>query len=153
MKTVTLYRPKVLESALSDFDRYMDSFFFVYFLKPSERVFNRLPAVDIRETKKAYILEAELPGFDEKNIEIRLDGGNLTIEAKKAEEKNDNSAASVNESYLIQERRISSFSRSFRLPENAEIEGISASFRNGILSLEIAKKVEAQARLIPITKD
>ena len=155
MKAISLYRPRVLESALSEFDRYMDSFFGDNFLTPSERIFNRLPAVDIRETEKAYVLEAELPGFDEKNIEIRLSGNYLTLESKKTEENNsekDGGTASCT-NYLIHERRFSSFTRSFKLPDNADPEGISASFRNGILSLEIGKKAEAQQKVIQISKD
>ena len=152
MKALSLYRPRVLENALSDFDRYMDSFFGDNFLNPSDRVFNRSPAVDIRETEKAYVLETELPGFDEKDIEIRLNGNYLTIESKKAEEKNNENAASEG-NYLIRERRYSSFSRSFKLPDNADPEGVSASFKNGILSLEVGKKAEAQQRVIQITKN
>jgi HSP20 family protein len=149
MKTVTLYRPSVLENALSDFDRYMDSFIGDSFLSPADRIFNRLPAVDVRETDKAYVLEAELPGFDEKDVEIRLDNNTLTIESKKEEEKKEEK----NASYMIRERRSSSFSRSFRLPENADPEGITASFKNGVLALEIGKRAEAQKRVIQISKN
>ena len=152
MKALSLYRPRVLENALGDFDRYMDSFFGDNFLTQSDRVFNRIPAVDIRETEKAYVLEAELPGFDEKDIEIRLNGTYLTIESRKAEEKNAENTASEG-NYLLRERRYSSFSRSFKLPDNADPEGISASFKNGILFLEIGKKVEGQQRVIQITKN
>ena len=150
MKALTLYRPRVLENALSDFDRYLDSFFGDSFLSPSDRIFNRLPSVDVRETEKSYILEAEVPGFDEKDIQIRLDSNNLTIESRKEEEKNEEPAADRN--YLIRERRISSFNRSFKLPDNADPEGISASFKNGILNLEINKRAESQKRMIQITK-
>ena len=154
MKTVSIYRPRVLENALSDFDRYMESFFGDSFLNPSDRIFNRAPAVDVRENEKGYILEADLPGFDEKDIEIRLDGNNLIISSRKAEEKNSEKNANEGQegNYLIRERRYTSFSRSFRLPENANPEAISASFKNGILSLEIGKRAEAQQRVIQITK-
>jgi HSP20 family protein len=152
MKTLALYRPNILENALSGFDRYMESFFGDNFLTPSERIFNRLPSVDVRETEKAYVLEAELPGYDEKDIEVRLDGNNLTIESKRIEEKNEEkSVQPESANYLIRERRVSSFSRSFKLPENADPEGIAASFKNGVLSLEISKKAEAQAKLIQIS--
>jgi len=176
MKAVTLYRPGILENVVSDFDRYLNSFFGDNFLTPSERLFDgnfgfrgnnglqRLPSVDVRETEKAYFLEAELPGLEEKDIEVRLDNNTLTIESKKEEERKipeQTSACACEESatstgtdrnYLIRERRFSSFSRSFRLPENADPEGISASFKNGILSLEINKKAEAQKRVIQISK-
>ena len=149
MKALTLYRPSVLENALSGFDRYLDSFFGDSFITPSDRIFNHLPTVDIRETDKAYVLEAELPGYDEKDIAIRLDGNTLTIESKKDEEKKDESDAN----YLIRERRLSSFIRSFRLPENADPQGVSATFKNGVLSLELNKRAEAQSRLIQISKN
>jgi len=155
MKTVSLYHPGVLENALSDFDRYMESFFGDNFVNPAERILNRVPAVDVRENEKGYILEADLPGFDEKDIEIRLDGNNLIISSRKAEEKNNEKDAKGSQegNYLIRERRYTSFSRSFRLPENANPEAISASFKNGILSLEIGKRAEAQQRVIQISKN
>ncbi|MDR2619475.1 MAG: Hsp20/alpha crystallin family protein [Treponema sp.] len=150
MKTVTLYRPAVLENALSEFDRCMDSFFGDNFLTPSDRIFNRLPSVDVRETEKSYVLEAELPGYDEKDIEVHLDNNTLTIESKKEEEKKEETKDGA---YLIRERRASSFSRAFKLPENADPEGITASFKNGVLSLEIKKRNETQKRIIQIAKN
>jgi HSP20 family protein len=149
MKTVTLYRPSVLENALSDFDRCMDSFLGDSFLTPSERIFNRLPAVDVRETDKAYLLEAELPGLEEKDVEVRLDNSTLTIESGKDVEKKEEKK----DPYMIRERRSASFSRSFKLPENADPEAINASFKNGILTLEIGKRAEAQKRIIQINKN
>ena len=147
MKTLTLYRPTVFENALSGFDRYMDSFFKDSILDPADRIFNRPPAVDVRETEKSYVLEADLPGFDEKNIEIHLDGNTLTIQSKKEEVKEEKT------NYMVRERRSASFSRSFSLPENADRESVTASFKNGVLSVEIGKQAEAQKRLIEITKN
>ena len=154
MKSVTLYRPRILEDALSGFDRYLDSFFGENFHSPSDRIFNRLPSVDVRETEKTYVIEAELPGFEEKDIEIRLDGRMLTIESKKLEEKSAEAPAKANNggNYLIRERRTSSFSRSFNLPEKADPENISALFKNGVLSLEINKRAETQTKVIQISK-
>lgn len=153
MKAVTLYRPGILENALGGFDRYFDSMFKDIFSSPADRIFNRVPSVDVRETEKAYVLEAELPGFDEKDIEIRLNGSELTIESKKLVEKNeDGETSNDNGNFIINERRASSFCRSFKLPENVNSEGISACFKNGVLSLEIQKKAEAQTRVIQITK-
>jgi len=159
MKSLTLYRPRdlstnILENAFGGFDRYLDAFFGDNFLSPADRIFSKvtLPSVDVRETEKAYIIEAELPGFNEKDIEIKLDGKNLSIksinietagETDSKEEKKDN--------YLIRERR-SSFSRSFILPENADYEGINAGFKDGILILQINKKEDAKTRFIEINK-
>ena len=146
MKTLTLYRPAVFENALSGFDHYLDSLFKDSVLSPADRIFNRLPAVDIQETEKSYVLEADLPGFDEKSIEIHLEGNTLIIESKKEETREDKT------SYMIRERRSSSFSRSFTLPENADRESISANYKNGVLSVEIGKQEQAQKRLIEISK-
>jgi HSP20 family protein len=160
MKTVTLYRPNnagSIGSVFHDFDRYLDSFFGDSLFSPAagyaERLFNHAPAVDIRETGDAYRLEAELPGFDEKNVEVRLDGGMLTIESReeKAAEKKEE-AGERKETYLLRERRNASFSRSFKLPENADQDSITASFKNGVLSLEIKKLAEARKRTIQIEK-
>jgi HSP20 family protein len=151
MKAVTMYRP--IENALSDFDRYFESFFGDT-LSPADRIFRsmetRLPSVDVRETEKAYVMEMELPGYDEKNIEIRIDSGNLSIESRLDETKEEKQNDKAVESYLLRERRQSTFKRSFKLPENADSESVSASFKNGILSLEIGKKAEAQAKVIQI---
>ncbi|AEF82257.1 Hsp20/alpha crystallin family protein [Leadbettera azotonutricia] len=149
MKAVTLYRPAVLENALSGFDRYMDSFFGDNFLSPADRIFSHLPAMDVRETEKSYVLEAELPGYDEKEIEVHLDNNTLTIESKREEEKKEEK----NDNYMIRERRSSSFARSFKLPENADPEGISALFKNGVLTLEISKRAEAQKKVIQISRN
>ena len=153
MKALTINHPGTFgssgfENALSGFDRYLDSFFRDNFLTPSERILDRVPSVDVRETEKAYILDVELPGFDEKDIEVRMDGNHLTIESKQDEKKEE-----ANGNYLVRERRALSFSRSFRLPENIDPEGISASFKNGILNLEINKRAETQAKVIKITKN
>jgi HSP20 family protein len=150
MKAMTLYRPITIEKALNDFDRYMDAFFGESPLTPVTKNYQG-PAVDVRETGKAYILEAELPGYDEKNIEVQVDGGVLTISSKKEEKTERNVNEDTPEDrWVIRERQSASFSRSFKLPENADPENISARFKNGILSLEIKKLAETKKRIIQI---
>jgi HSP20 family protein len=150
-----MYRPNPIHNALSDFDRYVGSFFEDSILTPASRIFTNLPAVDIRETEQAYLLEMELPGYDEKNIDLRIEGLNLFISSKAEEEKKDKAPGGEDANkgggaYVLRERRSASFSRSFKLPENADPEAANASFRNGILSLEIKKRPEALARSIQI---
>jgi HSP20 family protein len=149
MKTITAYRPHAIQNALSDFDRYFESFFGDSFLSPAARVFNHLPAVDIRETEQAYILDMELPGYDEKNIDIHVDGSSLSIASKTEEGGEDRKEEGT---YILRERRASAFNRSFKLPENANSEAVNAAFKDGILSLEIQKRAEAQKRTIQIEK-
>ena len=144
MKTMTLYRPHPI---LNDFDRYIESFFGDSLLSPAVRSFNRQPSVDIRETEKAYILDMELPGYNEKDIEIHVDGNSLSISSKQEDTRDVNEKAGT---WVLRERRISSFNRSFKLPENANPEEVSAEFKNGILSMEIQKRAEAQKRTIQI---
>jgi HSP20 family protein len=146
MKAMTMYRPGTIQNALCDFDRYFESFFGDSLLSPATRVFNHLPAVDIRETENAYMLDMELPGYDEKDIEVHIDGSSLSIASKQEEAKEEKSEGT----YILRERRLSAFSRSFKLPENADPAEVNAGFRNGILNLEIKKRPEAQKRAIQI---
>ena len=158
MKTVTLYRPFTIDKALEDFDRYVDSFFGESPLTPA--LSGSVPAVDVRETEGSYRLEAELPGYDEKNIQVHVDGNVLTIASKKEAARDgtepghsgdaDEHADVKKDRFIVRERRSASFSRSFRLPENADTASISAVFKNGLLNLEIKKRPEAQKRVIEI---
>jgi len=146
MKTLSVYRPANLQNALSDFDRYFESFFGDSVLTPAVKLFNHTPAVDIQETENAYILDMELPGYDEKNIDVHVDGANLTIASKHEEEK----TGEKHGNFILRERKTNTFTRSFKLPENADPETVSAGFKNGVLKLEIKKRAEAQKRIIQI---
>jgi len=150
MKAVSLYRPNTIQNALSDFDRYFESFFGDNLLSPGTRVFNHLPAVDVRETEKSYVMDMELPGYDEKDIEIHIDGNSLSIASKHEETRDAKDEGENNGTWILRERRVNSFSRSFKLPENANPEDVTAEFKNGILSMEIKKRAEAQKRTIQI---
>jgi HSP20 family protein len=158
MKAMTMYRPNTIQNALSDFDRYFESFFGDSFLTPAAKLLNRLPPVDIRETETAYALDMELPGYDEKNIDIHVDGSSLSIAstqetAQPAPADRDAKESVSNRddgTFILRERRMNAFSRSFKLPENADPEAVTASFKNGVLSLEIKKRAEAQKRSIRI---
>jgi HSP20 family protein len=147
MKTLSVYRPNTIQNALCDFDRYFESFFGDSFLAPASRLLNQMPAVDIQETENAYVLAMDLPGYDEKNIDVHVDGSSLTIASKQEEEKKNEEKQGT---YVLRERKINSFTRSFKLPENADSEAVNASFKNGVLNLEIKKRAEAQKRAIQI---
>ncbi len=120
-----------------------------------------VPNVDVTETKDSYVLEMDLPGRAEKDVAIELNDRVLTIasaEEKKAEteeqdaEKKDEGGSEAEEKpqYLLRERRRSSFSRSFTLPKDIDETGVSANFKNGVLSITIPRKAEAQPRKITI---
>jgi HSP20 family protein len=97
------------------------------------------PAVDIAETDKAYELTADLPGLEEKNIEVKVANGGLTIKGEKTEEKEEKG-----KDYHLSERHFGSFQRYFRLPETVDVEKIAATFKNGVLRVTLPKKPEAQ---------
>jgi len=139
-----------MQNVLSDFDRYFESFFGDSILSPAARLFNQMPAVDIRENENAYVLDMELPGYDEKNIDVHINGSSLTIASRQEETKTEEKQDTLQGTYLLRERKINSFTRSFKLPENADPETINAAFKNGILSMEIKKRAEAQKRTIQI---
>lgn len=106
----------------------------------------RTPAMktDIRETENAYILESDLPGFSREDIHAEIKDGYLTIRAEHRSENEDK-----NESYLRRERSYGSFSRAFDL-DGIDAEAITASFKNGVLTLELPKmqqKVEEARRV------
>ena len=118
--------------------------------KEGNPIFNKLPLVDVEETENAYRVEAELPGFDEKEIKVHVEGGKLTIESSRDKKKEETKDEKNDSSYLVKERRQLSFRRSLTLPENADTEAVSAVFKNGVLSLEIKKRAENPRRLIEI---
>ena len=104
-----------------------------------------LPAVDVRETDAEYLMEVELPGLSDKDVELKLENNLLTIssarEEKKEEKKN---------GYVLRERRASSFSRSFVLPEGIEKEKIAAESKNGILHVTFPKAPAAKIKTIEV---
>ena len=97
-----------------------------------------MPTVDIVEKNDAYEVKAELPGMDEKNVEVKLANGVLTIRGEKQEEKEEKK-----EEYHIHERHFGSFERRFAVPECVDTDKIEASFRKGLLMVRLPKKPEA----------
>jgi HSP20 family protein len=148
MKSITLYHPNTFHNALNDFNRYFDSFFVDSILSPEERVLYYSPAVDIQENENSYVMKMELPGFNEKNIEVNVDGPYLSIVSRHEEKKE--KKTKENGKYILRERGNTTFNRSFQLPGNADPLAISAAFKDGILSLDIKKRAETKRRVIEI---
>lgn len=104
-----------------------------------KRFFGRqLPTfrTDIRENENSYILEAELPGFSKEDIHAEIKDGYLTI---RAERKSESEEKNEKDNYLRRERSYGSFVRSFEL-EGIKSEEITASYKDGILSLNLPKE-------------
>lgn len=91
-----------------------------------ELTFGKTPAVDIVEKDKAYEVTADVPGFDEKNIEVKLVNGSLCIKGERKSEKEEKK-----EGYYLSEREFGSFERSFGLPEGVDTDKIEASLKKG----------------------
>ncbi|MFA5941476.1 MAG: Hsp20/alpha crystallin family protein [Sinimarinibacterium sp.] len=100
-----------------------------------------MPAVDIVEKDKQYEIEAELPGMDEKNIEISLSDGMLTLKGEKSEEKEEKK-----KNCYLSERHYGSFQRAFRIPVGVDADRIEASFAKGVLKVTLPKTAEVQKR-------
>ncbi len=106
------------------------------------------PAVDVVEKEKAYEITAELPGMEEKNVEVQFSDGVLTIKGEKQEDKEEKQ-----KDYYMSERRYGSFRRSFQVPDGVDAEKIEANFKNGVLSVTLPKSPETQRKekTIPVT--
>jgi HSP20 family protein len=106
-----------------------------------EVAWGKVPAVDVADTATGYEIAAELPGLDEKNIEVKLSEGTLTIRGEKKEEKEEKK-----KDYYLSERHYGSFQRSFSVPDGVDAEKIEAKFKNGVLTVTLPKTAEAQKR-------
>jgi HSP20 family protein len=103
------------------------------------------PRVDISESDTNYIIKADLPGMDKKDVTISVENGVLSITGEKADEHK-----KENGKYYHLERSYGKFSRTFYLPEGADAEKISAAMRNGVLELEIPKTEKQKPKNIEI---
>ena len=148
-RAVQGWRP--FESLRREIDRLFDDFDHgswrsplrrsLFDMEPSWRTepsWSTTPAVDIVEKGNAYEITAELPGMDEKNIEVSLVNGNLTIKGEKQEEKEEKK-----KDYYLHERHFGSFERCFAVPEKADPDKIEAHFKKGLLTVTLPKKAEA----------
>ncbi len=127
-----------------EFDEFMQKFF------GSERLDwlsgrNFSPAVDISENDNEILVKAELPGIDQKDIEVSLLGDVLTIKGEKREEKEEKG-----ENVHRIERSYGSFSRSFNLPCEVKIDAVEAKFKDGVLSLKLPKTETSKKKSIKI---
>lgn len=104
-----------------------------------------VPQVDVTEDDKAITVTAELPGLTEKDIEVTLEDGVLTLKGEKREEKSDATSH-------MTERRYGRFQRSFRLPDGVDEDKVTAAVDKGVLHITVPKNPAAapKARSIPI---
>lgn len=106
----------------------------------------KIPPVDIEENKDGYTLYAEMPGMNQNDVNVYVEKHVLHIESLKKEEEKTEECRK----YLVKERNTAHFERSFTLPEDAKVDEINASFKDGMLVLNIPKVEQAQPRKIEI---
>lgn len=139
---------------LRGFQQEIDSLFDNLFSGRNELLVNKqgalTPRVDISETEKEFLISVEVPGVEEKDIDIELNAGVLTLRGEKKNEKQEEGR-----NFYRVERSYGSFQRSFSLPETIEEEGIKAVYGNGVLHLHLpkAEKTKDSSKKIRITKE
>lgn len=104
-----------------------------------------IPQVDIREEAERFVVTADVPGVEPKDIEITAEKGVLTVRGQRSAEKK-----TEGEGYSRVERASGSFLRRFTLPETADAEAIKATHVNGVLELSIPKRAQEQPRRITV---
>jgi len=102
------------------------------------------PPVDVLEKNGNLHLMASLPGLNEKDIELKVEGQVLTIKGERKSQESDGYT------YHQQESSFGSFSRSFTLPDSTDLDSIRADYRNGILTVTVSQKPEAKPRSIKV---
>ena len=104
-----------------------------------------VPAVDIYEDAEKVVLKLEVPGIEEKDLDVRVENNTLTVKGERKFEKEEKE-----ENFHRIERRYGSFYRAFTLPSTVVTENVGASYNAGVLKLELKKKPEAQPKQIKI---
>ena len=103
------------------------------------------PAVDIRETDQAYVFDLEVPAVTPKDINVSVRANVLSVSGERTFSSNEDDGQ-----VHRRERRQGKFTRSFRLPNDADDEKVDASAKNGVITISVAKRKQAQARAIEV---
>lgn len=121
--------------------------FFDFFDEETEMV-QWKPVVDIKETDSAIIINAEVPGIKESDIDIKLEDNVLTLKGKR-----ESNSEEKNEKYHKVERFYGEFYRSFNIPTNIDAEKIEAKLKDGVLSINLPKTESAKPKQIKISNE
>src|ERR1700684_4152140 len=103
------------------------------------------PPVDIYEDEHTITLKLEVPGIEEKDIDVRIENNTLTVHGERKIEKEEKE-----ENFRRVERQYGSFTRSFTLPSSVDLGQISADYDKGVLKIKLAKKAEAKPKQIKV---
>jgi HSP20 family protein len=124
-----------------DVDRLFDEFF----VRPMVAMNPAGPEADFYETEEEFVLEMNLPGFTEQDIDVNLEQGVLSITGEHSEIEEEEKGT-----YHLRERRWNRFTRSFSIPHTINVEDVDAGFERGVLRVRLPKAAEAKARKIEI---
>jgi len=139
-----VFRPaRDLVTMQDEVNRFVDSFFRGDTLRGNLAAFT--PAVDIEESPEEFLVHADLPGLDQKDVKVNLMGDTLTIRGERKEEKKETAGTA-----LRIERSYGAFERSFTLGAPVRAEGVKATYRDGVLEVHVPKAEEARRREIPV---
>ena len=150
MNYLTVRRPTNNVGTWNDFDRLFDS---VFSRQPGWNDWT--PAVDVRNEENAYVIDADLPGMTDDQIDVRVENDLLVISAHDEETRNEddrNEKSDQDGRFILRERRSRRFYRSFSLPKDADPGHVEATYRNGVLTVQLHKKPEAKPRQIKINR-
>ncbi len=103
------------------------------------------PLVDVYEDEHHITLKIEVPGIDEKDVDVQIENNTLTVHGERKFEKEEKE-----ENYRRVERQYGSFTRSFTLPRTVDAEQVQAHYDKGILKIQLAKKAEAKPKQIKV---
>jgi HSP20 family protein len=106
---------------------------------------NFAPAVDVYEDEHNVTLKIEVPGIDEKDLDVRVENNTLTVHGERKFEKEEKE-----ENYRRVERQYGSFTRSFTLPQTVNTDNVQATYDKGVLKIKLAKKAEAKPKQIKV---
>jgi len=105
-----------------------------------------LPAADMYETETELVVELDVPGFEEQELQLEVVDSTLTVKGEKTEEKEEKE-----KSFYLHERLEKHFERRFKLPREADLDRVEARFHTGVLEVHVPKVEEAKARKVEIT--
>lgn len=104
-----------------------------------------VPAFDVKETKEAIVFRADLPGIRESDLDITVSGNRLIISGKREEERHEQG-----ETWYCSERTAGNFTRTFTLPEGVDLDAVQAELHDGVLTMRVPKRPDAQPRRVEI---
>ncbi len=145
--TLTRWRPTGW-GLLENFRREMDDLMARFFGEETatEGLMTWTPRVDVEETEKEIVIKADIPGVDPKNIEIAIENNVLTVRGERKEEREEKK-----KNYHRVERFMGSFYRAIPLPPGVDAEKVTATSSNGVITITVPKKPEAQPKRITVT--